>query len=136
MQFLLVQNRHQTLDWTLIGSSANGIGIQVRCHVLTVYIWIFELGQSLQSYFGLYRQFTITEAAEECDVGLQGISWFFYRGWLTEFFPKHQDMLRSGLFCVTLLFNSHLGSNVAFYLEISLTQLSKKNAEIFWLKLC
>ena len=29
MQFLLVQNRDQTHDWTLIGSGANGIGIQV-----------------------------------------------------------------------------------------------------------
>ena len=28
MQFLLVQNRHQTHDWTLIGSGANGLGIQ------------------------------------------------------------------------------------------------------------
>ena len=28
MQFLLVQNRHQTHNWTLIGSGANGIGIQ------------------------------------------------------------------------------------------------------------
>ena len=26
--FLLVQNRHQTHDWTLIGSGANGLGIQ------------------------------------------------------------------------------------------------------------
>ena len=31
----------------------------------TVYIWISELGQPLQSYFGLYRQFTISRAAEE-----------------------------------------------------------------------
>ena len=29
IQFLLVQNRHQTHDCTLIGSGANGIGIQV-----------------------------------------------------------------------------------------------------------
>ena len=28
MQFLLVQNRHQTHDWTLIGSGANELGIQ------------------------------------------------------------------------------------------------------------
>ena len=28
MQFLLVQNRQQTHDWTLIGSGANGLGIQ------------------------------------------------------------------------------------------------------------
>ena len=27
MQFLLVQNRHQTHGWTLIGSGANGLGI-------------------------------------------------------------------------------------------------------------
>ena len=27
MQFLLVQSRHQTHDWTLIGSGANGLGI-------------------------------------------------------------------------------------------------------------
>jgi len=33
-------------------------------HAPTVYIWISELGQPLQSYFGLYRQFTITKAAE------------------------------------------------------------------------
>ena len=26
--FLFVQNRHQTYDWTLIGSGANGLGIQ------------------------------------------------------------------------------------------------------------
>ena len=29
IHFLLVQNRQQTHDWTLIGSGANGIGIQV-----------------------------------------------------------------------------------------------------------
>ena len=28
MQFLLVQNRQQTQDWTLIGSGANGLDIQ------------------------------------------------------------------------------------------------------------
>ena len=28
MQFLLVQNRQQTHDWTLIWSGANGLGIQ------------------------------------------------------------------------------------------------------------
>ena len=28
--FLLVQNRHQTHDWTLIGSGANGLGILER----------------------------------------------------------------------------------------------------------
>ena len=27
MQFLLVQNRQKTHDWTLIGSGANGLGI-------------------------------------------------------------------------------------------------------------
>ena len=27
MQFLLVQSRHQTHGWTLIGSGANGLGI-------------------------------------------------------------------------------------------------------------
>ena len=31
MQFLLVQNRHQTHDWTLIGSGAIGLGIQ-QCY--------------------------------------------------------------------------------------------------------
>ena len=31
MQFLLVQNRHQTYGWTLIGSGANGSGI-LECH--------------------------------------------------------------------------------------------------------
>ena len=33
---LLVQNRHQTHDWTLIGSDANGLGIQKCgiCHFL------------------------------------------------------------------------------------------------------
>jgi len=30
--FLLVQNRHQTHDWTLIGSDANGLGIQ-KCGI-------------------------------------------------------------------------------------------------------
>ena len=29
IQFLLVQNRHQTHDWILNGSGANGIGVQV-----------------------------------------------------------------------------------------------------------
>ena len=33
-----------------------------------VYIWISELGQPLQSYFGPFRQFTITKATEECEV--------------------------------------------------------------------
>jgi len=28
MQFLLVQNRHQTHDWNLIGSGDNGLCIQ------------------------------------------------------------------------------------------------------------
>ena len=28
IQFLMVQNRQQTHDWTLIGSGANGLGIQ------------------------------------------------------------------------------------------------------------
>ena len=32
-------------------------------HASAVYIWISELGKPLQSYFGLYRQFTITKAA-------------------------------------------------------------------------
>ena len=27
MQFLLVQNKHQTHGWTLLGSGANGLGI-------------------------------------------------------------------------------------------------------------
>ena len=31
MQFLLVQNRQQTHDWTLIGSGANGLGILIEC---------------------------------------------------------------------------------------------------------
>jgi len=31
MQFLLVQNRQQTHDWTQIGSGANGLGIQEWC---------------------------------------------------------------------------------------------------------
>ena len=35
---------------------------------ITAYIWISELGQPLQSYFELYRQFTITKAAEEFDI--------------------------------------------------------------------
>ena len=34
MQFLLVQNRHQTHDWTLIRSGANGLDIQVcECNI-------------------------------------------------------------------------------------------------------
>ena len=36
---------------------------------LPVYIWISEMGQPLQTYFWLYRQFTITKAEEECDPG-------------------------------------------------------------------
>ena len=32
MQFLLVQNRQQTHDLTLIGSGANGLGIQEWCY--------------------------------------------------------------------------------------------------------
>ena len=32
MQFLLVQNRHQTHGWTLIGSDANGLGILERIY--------------------------------------------------------------------------------------------------------
>ena len=28
MKFLLVQNKHQTHDWTLIGSGTTGLGIQ------------------------------------------------------------------------------------------------------------
>ena len=39
-------------------------------HVPLVYILIFALGQPLQSYFGLYRRFTISEAAEECALRL------------------------------------------------------------------
>ena len=35
------------------------------CHAPPVYIWISELGKPLQCYFQLYRQFTITKAAEE-----------------------------------------------------------------------
>ena len=35
IQSLLVQNRQQTHDWTLIGSGANGIGIQVCSLMMT-----------------------------------------------------------------------------------------------------
>ena len=36
MQFLLVQNRHQTHGWTLIGSSASGLGIlEWLLHIVT-----------------------------------------------------------------------------------------------------
>ena len=37
IQFLLVQNRHQTHTWTLIGSDANGIDIQVCICTLKIY---------------------------------------------------------------------------------------------------
>ena len=37
MQFLLVQNKHQTHDWTLIGSGANGLGIQKCTTVFKFY---------------------------------------------------------------------------------------------------
>ena len=30
MQFVLVQNRHKTHGWTMIGSDANGLGILER----------------------------------------------------------------------------------------------------------
>ena len=46
MQYLLVQNWQQTNDWTLIGSGANGLGIQ-ECHV-TLYFpgtWSFFFPQ-------------------------------------------------------------------------------------------
>ncbi len=36
------------------------------CSLAVIKKTISELGQPLQSYFGLYRQFTITKAAEEC----------------------------------------------------------------------
>ena len=39
--FLLVKNRHQTHDWTLIGSGANGLGIQ-ECMVRLI-SYIFEI---------------------------------------------------------------------------------------------
>ena len=36
MQILLVQNRHQTHGWTLIGSGANGLGIlEWLLHIVT-----------------------------------------------------------------------------------------------------
>ena len=51
MQFLLVQNRHQTHDWTLIGSGANGIGMQVwHC---SLKICRFEM------FFTIFNKFII-----------------------------------------------------------------------------
>ena len=35
-------------------------------HAPQLYIWIYELGQPLQSYIKLYRQFSNTKVAEEC----------------------------------------------------------------------
>ena len=34
-------------------------------HTPPAYVWLSELCQPLRSYFGLYRQFTITKAAED-----------------------------------------------------------------------
>ena len=44
MQFLLVQKRHQTHDWTLIGSGANGLGIQecLKSHAVWVTLNLFN----------------------------------------------------------------------------------------------
>ena len=43
IQFLLVQNRQQTHDWTLIGSGANGMGIQVWfCHLGFLMLKVFH----------------------------------------------------------------------------------------------
>ena len=42
IQSLLVQNRQQTHDWILIGSGANGIGIQV---------WVKRVGLNNIIYF-------------------------------------------------------------------------------------
>ena len=35
-------------------------------HAPQLYIWIYELGQPLQSYIKLYRQFSNTKVAEDC----------------------------------------------------------------------
>ena len=35
--FLVVQNRQQTHDWTLIGSGANGLDIQ-ECYIQSIYL--------------------------------------------------------------------------------------------------
>ena len=40
MQFILVQNRHQTHDLTLIGSGANGLGILECCVSRSMYKYI------------------------------------------------------------------------------------------------
>ena len=48
---------------------------RASAHASPVFIWISELSQPLQPYFGLYRQFTITKAAEECEIRLHlGVS--------------------------------------------------------------
>ena len=53
--FLLVQNRQQTHDWTLIGSGANGLGIlewrdwiQIE-ETERILLWLFQ-GKSLLVY--------------------------------------------------------------------------------------
>ena len=45
-------------DWT------GGLKVIFEVHAQSVYIRIFKLGQSLRSLFWLYRQFTITRAAD------------------------------------------------------------------------
>ena len=55
----------------------------------------FEVGQPLQSNFGLYRQFTITEAAEEHDLSQLGFtnnlgnSLFNFRNIFTQILIKY-----------------------------------------------
>ena len=51
--FLLVQNRQQTHDWTLIGSGANGLGIQEWYFVKTpVFIFIWKVNNA-EKRFGI-----------------------------------------------------------------------------------
>ena len=51
--FLLVQKRQQTHDWTLIGSGANGIGIQVWYGFVPYSKNCGSFEISLQSLYGL-----------------------------------------------------------------------------------
>ena len=51
--FLLVQNRQQTQDWTLIGSGADGLGIQ-ECFIIfdSIYPIFVPLNITLLGVFG------------------------------------------------------------------------------------
>ena len=48
-------------------------------HTPPAYVWLSELCQPLRSYFGLYRQFTITKAAEDALIWDNQTYQFFLR---------------------------------------------------------